>query len=58
MVVLAFALSGAPRGGVSPLQQVEPREYEHSGAHTSARDLARVERAVDPQLARVQGQQI
>jgi hypothetical protein len=36
MVALAFALSGAPRGGVSPLQQVEPREYEHGEADTGA----------------------
>jgi hypothetical protein len=37
-VALAFALSGAPHGGVSPLQQVEPREYEHGGAGTGAGD--------------------
>jgi hypothetical protein len=53
MVALAFALSGAPHGGVSPLQQVEPREYEHGGADTVRGILARVERAVDPQSARV-----
>jgi hypothetical protein len=34
----SLALSGAPRGGVSPLQQVKPREYEHSGADTGAGD--------------------
>jgi hypothetical protein len=58
MVALAFALSRAPRSGVSPLQQVEPREYEHGGTDTGVGVLARVKRAVDPQPARVQGQQI
>jgi hypothetical protein len=31
-------LSEAPRGGVSPLQQVEPQEYVHGGADTGAGD--------------------
>jgi hypothetical protein len=50
---VAFALSKAPCGGVSPLQQLQPRDYEHDGADTLCGDPDHQGRE-----ARAQGQQI